>query len=87
MIAAEGPAAVGRMIAAYHRSDGAATDFKIAWVTVTLRDLKGHQRCLCPMDPAHRRLWTDGLAMWSGGRSPGKWRRPRPCSLGSLAVR
>jgi len=47
VIAAEGSAAVGRMIAAYHRSDGAATDFKIAWVTVTLRDLKGHQRCLC----------------------------------------
>ena len=36
------------MIAAYRRSDGAATDFKIAWVTVTLRDLEGHQRCLCP---------------------------------------
>ena len=48
MIAAEGLAAVGRMIAAYHGSDGAATDFKIAWVTVTLRDLEGHQRCLCP---------------------------------------
>jgi hypothetical protein len=31
VIAAEGLAAVGRMIAAYHRSDGAATDFKIAW--------------------------------------------------------
>ena len=48
MIAAEGLAAVGRMIAAYHGSDGAATDFKLAWVTVTLRDLEGHQRCLCP---------------------------------------
>jgi hypothetical protein len=48
VIAAEGLAAVGRMIAAYHRSDGAATDFKIAWVTVTLRDLEGHQRCRCP---------------------------------------
>jgi hypothetical protein len=48
VIAAEGLAAVGRMIAAYRRSDGAATDFKIAWVTVTLRDLEGHQRCLCP---------------------------------------
>ena len=30
MIAAEGLAAVGRMIAAYRRSDGAATDYKIA---------------------------------------------------------
>jgi len=46
MIAAEGLAAVGRMIAAYRRSDGAATYCKIAWVTVALRDLKGHGRCL-----------------------------------------
>jgi hypothetical protein len=30
VIAAEGLAAGGGMIAAYHRSDGAATDFKIA---------------------------------------------------------
>ena len=33
MIAAEGLAAVGCMIAAYRRSDGAATYYKIAWVT------------------------------------------------------
>ena len=59
MIAAEGLAAVGRMIAAYHRSDGAATDFKIAWVTVTLRDLEGINDVCVPMDTAHRRLWTD----------------------------
>ena len=39
MIAAEGLAAVGRMIAAYRRSGGAATYYKIAWVTVALRDL------------------------------------------------
>jgi len=58
MIAAEG-LAVGRMIAAYRRSDGAATYYKIAWVTVALRDLEGHGRCLGPMDSAHRRLWTD----------------------------
>ena len=31
MIAAEGLATVGRMIAAYRRGDGAATDYKIAW--------------------------------------------------------
>jgi hypothetical protein len=48
MIAAEGLAAVGRMIAAYRRSDGAATYCKIAWVTVALRDLEGHGRCLGP---------------------------------------
>jgi len=46
VIAAEGLAAAGRMIAACRRRDGAATDFKIAWVTVTLRDLEGHRRCL-----------------------------------------
>jgi len=48
MIAAEGLAAVGRMIAAYRRSDGAATYYKIACVTVALRDLEGHGRCLGP---------------------------------------
>jgi len=48
MIAAEGLAAVGCMIAAYRRSDGAATYYKIAWVTVALRDLEGHGRCLGP---------------------------------------
>ena len=40
MIAAEGLAAVGRMIAAYRRSDGAATDYEIARVTVALRILR-----------------------------------------------
>ena len=39
MIAAEGLAAVGRMIATY---------YKIAWVTVALRDLESHGRCLGP---------------------------------------
>jgi len=48
MIAAEGLAAVGRMIAAYRRSDGAATDYEIAGVTMALRNLDGHGRCLNP---------------------------------------
>ena len=48
MIAVEGMAAVGRMIAAYRGSDGAATYYKIAWVTVALRDLEGHGRCPGP---------------------------------------
>jgi hypothetical protein len=87
VIAAEGLAAVGRMIAACHRSDGAAPDFKIAWVTVTLRDLEGHQRCLYPHGSrASADCGPMWLAMWSGRRSPGKWRRPRPCSPGSLAA-
>ena len=48
MSAAEGLAAVGHMIAAYRRSDSAATDYEIAWVNVALRDLEGHRRCLGP---------------------------------------
>jgi hypothetical protein len=60
MIAAEGLATVGHVIAAYRRNDSAATDYEIAWVTVALRDLEGHRRCLGPMDPAYRpQLWTD----------------------------
>jgi Domain of unknown function (DUF4192) len=59
MIAAEGLAAVGCMIAVYRRSDGAATDYEIALVTVALRDLDGHERCLGWMDTSPRGLWTD----------------------------
>jgi hypothetical protein len=63
------------MIAAYHRSDGAATDFKIAWVTVTLRDLEGVNDVYVRMDTAHRRVvdrcgWQcgpAGAARVSGG--------------------
>ena len=32
--------AVGRMIVAYSRGDGAATNYEIAWVTVALRHLR-----------------------------------------------
>ena len=63
MIAAGELAAVGRMIAAYRRSDGAATDYEIAWVTVELRDLRVKDETWARMDPAHqdahRRLWID----------------------------
>ena len=57
MIAAEGLAAVGRMIAAYRRSDRAATDYEIARVTVALRILRvmDDVRVRIP----RRRLWTD----------------------------
>jgi hypothetical protein len=48
MIASEGLAAVGRTIAAHHRSDGTAADHEIAWVNVALGDLEGHRRCLIP---------------------------------------
>jgi hypothetical protein len=81
VIAAEGLAPVGRMIAAYRRTDGAATDFKIAWVTGTLRDLVCHQRCLSRWIPRIGGCGPMWLAMRSGGRSPGTWRRPHPYSL------
>jgi hypothetical protein len=44
MIAAEGLATVGCMIAACRRGDGAAADYVIAWVTVELRDLRVRDR-------------------------------------------
>ena len=63
MIAAEGLAAVGRMIAGYRRGDATATDYEVAWVTVALRDLRVRDDAWARMDPAHRdahrRLWTD----------------------------
>jgi hypothetical protein len=41
--------AVGRMIVAYSRSDGAATDYEIAWVTVALQYLRtGDDSWGCP---------------------------------------
>ena len=83
MIAAEGLAAVGRMIAAYRRSDGAATYYEIAWVTVARRDLEGHGRGLGSG-------WIPRIGccgpMWSGGHSPGTWRRRHPCSLWRAVV-
>jgi len=81
MIAADGLAAVGRMIAAYRRSDGAATYYKIAWLTVALRDLEGHRRCLSP--DGFPRIGGCG-PMWSGGRSPGYV--AAPASLLALAA-
>jgi len=69
MIAAEGMAAVGRMIAAYRRSASAATDYEIAWVTVALRDLEGDGRCIGP-DGSRAGgcgpMWS-GSAAWIGG--------------------
>lgn len=54
MIAADGLAAVGRMIAGYRRRYGATTDYEIAWVTVALRDLRVRDDAWARMDPAHR---------------------------------
>ncbi len=63
MIAAEGLAAVGRMIAAYRQGDATATDYEVAWLTVALKDLRVRDDAWARMDPghreAHRRLWTN----------------------------
>jgi uncharacterized protein DUF4192 len=63
LIAAEGLAEVGAMIAAYRAGGRYATDYQVAWVTVTLRDLRVRDDAWARMDPAqvdaHRRLWTD----------------------------
>ncbi len=40
MIAAECLAAVGRIIVAYRRGDGAAASHEIGWVTVALQHLR-----------------------------------------------
>jgi hypothetical protein len=63
MIAAEGLAAVGAIIARY-RADGRFTsDDEIARLTVALRDLRVRDDAWARMDPAHSaahlRLWTD----------------------------
>jgi hypothetical protein len=63
MIAAEGLAAVGSLIAAYRRGGAFATDYEVAWATVALRDLRVRDDAWARMDPAHvaahLRLWTD----------------------------
>ena len=64
------------MIVAYSRSDGAATNYEIAWVTVALQHLRAGDDSWVRIDPVHRWLQT----LWSGGRSPGTWPPRRPCS-------
>jgi len=63
MIAAEGLAAVGAMIARYRDGGRFASDDEIARITVALRDLRVRDDAWARMDPAHadehRRLWTD----------------------------
>jgi hypothetical protein len=63
LIAAEGLAAVGAMIAAYRRGGRFATDYEVAWLTVALRDLRVRDDAWARMDPAHAgahlRLWLD----------------------------
>jgi hypothetical protein len=63
MIAAEGLAAVGAMIARYRGGGKSTSDDEIARITVALRDLRVRDDAWARMDPAHadahRRLWTD----------------------------
>ena len=63
MIAAEGLAAVGAMIARYRDGGRFTSDDEIARITVALRDLRVRDDAWARMDPAHapayRRLWTD----------------------------
>jgi len=63
MIAAEGLAAVGAMIARYRGGGRFTTDYEVARITVALRDLRVRDDAWAQMDPAHsgahQRLWTD----------------------------
>jgi Domain of unknown function (DUF4192) len=63
MIAAEGLAAVGGMIAAYRAGGQFTTDYQVARLTVALRDLRVRDDAWARMDPAHvdahRSLWID----------------------------
>jgi Domain of unknown function (DUF4192) len=63
MIAAEGLAAVGTMIARYRTGVRFSSDYEIARITVALRDLRVRDDAWARMDPAHAeahlRLWTD----------------------------
>jgi hypothetical protein len=63
MIACEGLAAVGDMIALYRRGGTFSTEYQVAWLTVALKDLRVRDDAWARMDPkdsnAHRRLWID----------------------------
>jgi hypothetical protein len=48
--------AVGRMIVAYRRGDGAATNYQSAWVTVALQHLRVGDDSWARIDPVHRWL-------------------------------
>ena len=80
MIAAEGMVAIGRMIVAYRRGDGAATNYEIGWVTVALQHLRVGDNAWARINPVHRWLWT----LWFGGRQLGYV--PAPVSLLALAT-
>jgi Domain of unknown function (DUF4192) len=63
MIAAEGLAAVGALIATYRGGGRFTSDYEIARISVALHDLRVRDDAWARMDPAHadahQRLWTD----------------------------
>jgi hypothetical protein len=54
MIAGEGLVAVGRMIVAYRRGDGAATNYEIAWAAVALQYLRVGDDVWARIAPVYR---------------------------------
>jgi hypothetical protein len=74
MIAAEGLAAVGAMIARYRDGGRFTSDDEIARITVALRELRIRDDAWARMDPAHteahQRLWTDVVRRAQPGYVP-----------------
>jgi len=74
MIAAEGLAAVGTLIARYRDGGRFTSDDEIARITVALRDLRVRDDAWARMDPAHapahQRLWTDVVRRAQPGYVP-----------------
>ena len=72
MIAAEGLAASGAMIARYRDGGRFTTDDEVARITVALRDLRVRDDAWARMDhsyaEAHQRLWTDVVRRAQPGR-------------------
>ena len=62
MIAAEGLAAVGAMIARYRGGGRFTSDYEVARLTVALRDIRVRDDAWARMDPAHLRLWSGELS-------------------------
>ena len=63
LIAAQGLAAVSSLIGIYRAGGQYSTDYQLAWLSVTLKDLRVRDDAWARMDPqdrgAHLRLWTD----------------------------
>ena len=86
MIAAEGLAAAGAMIARYRGGGRFTSDYEVARLTVALRDLRVRDDAWARMDPAHAeahlRLWTNVVrrAQRSRPREPpaSGWTAPGP---------